>query len=127
MTDPAAKDDLWTQNQMNLPVGRPVIVLLSSKDVVHSFGLPQMRVKQDAIPGVMHRLWFEIQPDKAGIYRGQCTELCGRDHGFMPIVVEAMSEADYAAWLASKKSAAADAAAPPVAATDAAATPAVAN
>jgi hypothetical protein len=57
-TDPAAKDDIWTQNQLNLPAGRPVIVHLSSKDVIHSFGLPQMRVKQDAIPDTEQRLWF---------------------------------------------------------------------
>src|SRR5215470_9906385 len=58
ITDPAARDDVWTQNQLNLPVGRPVIVHLSSKDVIHSLGLPQMRVKQDAIPGLEQRLWF---------------------------------------------------------------------
>jgi cytochrome c oxidase subunit 2 len=71
----------------------------------------------------MNELWFNIQPDKAGVYRGQCAELCGRDHGFMPIVVEAKSEADYAAWLASKKPVAAPAgeAAAPVAAVAAAA------
>jgi cytochrome c oxidase subunit 2 len=52
---------------------------------------------------VVNELWFEITPDKVGVYRGQCAELCGRDHGFMPIVVEAKSAEDYAAWLASKK------------------------
>ncbi|HEY3092912.1 MAG TPA: hypothetical protein VGJ52_07435 [Vicinamibacterales bacterium] len=71
-TDPAARDDVWTQNQLNLPVGRPVIVHLSSKDVVHSFGLPQMRVKEDVIPGIEQRLWFtltktgELWPQKKG-------------------------------------------------------------
>jgi len=72
ITDPAARDDVWTQNQLNLPVGRPVIVHLSSKDVVHSFGLPQMRVKEDVIPGIEQRLWFtptktgELWPQKKG-------------------------------------------------------------
>ncbi len=60
-------------------------------------------MKQDAIPGMFNEMWFQVQPDKAGVYRGQCAELCGRDHGFMPIVVEAKSPADFAAWLASKK------------------------
>jgi cytochrome c oxidase subunit 2 len=60
-------------------------------------------VKKDAIPGFVNELWFQIRPDKVGIYRGQCAELCGRDHGFMPIVVDARSPADFAAWLAQQK------------------------
>ena len=104
-----------------MPVGRKVRLLLTSQDVIHAWWVPDLAVKKDAIPGVMNQLWFEIQPDKVGVYRGQCAELCGRDHGFMPIVVEAKSAEDYAAWVASKKPApaaapAAEAAAPAAAA-----------
>jgi cytochrome c oxidase subunit 2 len=101
---------LSVDNPMVVPVGKKVRILLTSQDVIHAWWVPNLAVKKDAIPGMMNELWFKVQPDKAGIYRGQCAELCGRDHGFMPIVVEAKSEADYAAWLASKKPAAAPAA-----------------
>jgi cytochrome c oxidase subunit 2 len=107
---------LSVDNPMVVPVGKKVRILLTSQDVIHAWWVPNLAVKKDAIPGMMNELWFNIQPDKAGIYRGQCAELCGRDHGFMPIVVEAKSAADYAAWLASKKPAPA-----PVAAVAAAA------
>jgi cytochrome c oxidase subunit 2 len=114
---------LSVDNPMVVPVGKKVRILLTSQDVIHAWWVPNLAVKKDAIPGMMNELWFNIQPDKAGVYRGQCAELCGRDHGFMPIVVEAKSEADYAAWLASKKPVAAPAgeAAAPVAAVAAAA------
>jgi len=118
---------LEVDNRMVVPVGAKVRLLLTSKDVIHAWWVPDLAVKKDAIPGVINELWFEIQPDKAGIYRGQCTELCGRDHGFMPIVVEAKSPEDYAAWLAAHRAAAAPDAAPaaaPAAAPDAAAAPA---
>ena len=107
-----------------VPVGKKVRLLLTSQDVIHAWWVPDLAVKKDAIPGVMNQLWFEIQPDKAGIYRGQCAELCGRDHGFMPIVVEAKSAEDYAAWVASKKPAPAAAPADAAAPAAAAATPA---
>jgi cytochrome c oxidase subunit II len=94
---------LEVDNPLVVPVGKKVRLLLTSQDVIHAWGVPDLAVKKDAIPGMVNELWFHIQPDKAGVYRGQCVELCGRDHGFMPIVVEAKSEADYAAWLASKK------------------------
>jgi cytochrome c oxidase subunit 2 len=86
-----------------VPVGKKVRLLLTSQDVIHAWWVPDLAVKKDAIPGMVNEIWFEIEPDKAGLYRGQCAELCGRDHGFMPIVVQALSEADYAAWLAGKK------------------------
>ncbi len=89
-----------------VPVGKKVRLLVTSQDVIHAWWVPALAMKKDAIPGMVNELWFQILPDKAGVYRGQCAELCGRDHGFMPIVVEAKSEADYAAWLASKKPAA---------------------
>jgi cytochrome c oxidase subunit II len=109
---------LSVDNPLVVPVGKKVRLLVTSQDVIHSWWVPALAMKKDAIPGMMNELWFQIQPDKAGIYRGQCVELCGRDHGFMPIVVEAKSAADYAAWLAAKK--------PAPAAPEAAAAPAVA-
>lgn len=103
--DPKSIPDylLSVDNPLVVPVGKKVRLLLTSQDVIHAWWVPNLAVKKDAIPGVMNELWFQVQPDKAGVYRGQCVELCGRDHGFMPIVVEAKSAADYAAWLASKK------------------------
>ncbi len=77
-------------------------LLLTSQDVIHVLvGAWRSAVKKDAIPGMVNEMWFQIQPDKAGLYRGQCAELCGRDHGFMPIVVEAKTQEEFAAWLAS--------------------------
>jgi cytochrome c oxidase subunit 2 len=102
---------LDVDNRLVVPVGKKVRLLITSQDVIHAWGVPDLAVKKDAIPGMVNELWFQINPDKAGVYRGQCVELCGRDHGFMPIVVEAKTEADYAAWLASKKAEAAAAAA----------------
>ena len=99
-----------------VPVGRKVRILLTSQDVIHAWWVPALAVKKDAIPGVINEMWFEIQPDKAGIYRGQCAELCGRDHGFMPVVVDARSPEEYAQWLAAQKPAAETPAAAPVAA-----------
>jgi cytochrome c oxidase subunit 2 len=94
---------LSVDNPLVLPVGKKVRLLLTSQDVIHAWWVPALAVKKDAIPGFINELWFQIQPDKAGIYRGQCAELCGRDHGFMPIVVDARSPADYAAWIAQHK------------------------
>ena len=103
--DPKSVPDylLNVDNPLVVPVGKKVRLLLTSQDVIHAWWVPDLAVKKDAIPGVMNQLWFEIQPEKVGVYRGQCAELCGRDHGFMPIVVEAKSAEDYAAWVASKK------------------------
>jgi cytochrome c oxidase subunit II len=94
---------LSVDNPLVLPVGKKVRLLLTSQDVIHAWWVPALAVKKDAIPGFVNELWFQIRPDKAGIYRGQCAELCGRDHGFMPIVVDARSPADYAAWIAQHK------------------------
>lgn len=103
--DPAAVPDylLSVDNPMVVPVGKKVRVLLTSQDVIHAWWVPELAVKKDAIPGLINELWFEVRADKAGTYRGQCAELCGRDHGFMPIVVEALEEADYEAWLATRR------------------------
>jgi cytochrome c oxidase subunit 2 len=96
---------LEVDNPLVVPVGKKVRLLVTSQDVIHAWWVPDLAIKKDAVPGMVNEMWFEIEPDRAGIYRGQCTELCGRDHAFMPIVVEALSEADYAAWLESKKAA----------------------
>jgi cytochrome c oxidase subunit II len=95
--DPAAKDDLTTINRMNVPVGRPVIVFLSSKDVVHSFGLPQMRVKQDAVPGIVQPVWFT--PVMTGEWNIACSQLCGIAHYRMRGMYAVQTQADYEAWL----------------------------
>jgi cytochrome c oxidase subunit 2 len=80
-----------------VPVGKKIRFLITSNDVIHSWWVSDLAVKKDAIPGFINEFWTRI--DVPGIYRGQCAELCGRDHGFMPIVVEAKTPEDYAAWL----------------------------
>ncbi len=79
-----------------IPVNRKVRFLVTSNDVIHAFWVPDFGIKRDAIPGMLNELWAIVEQE--GIYRGQCTELCGKDHGFMPIVVEALSETEYDAW-----------------------------
>ena len=88
-----------------VPTGQKVRFLITSADVIHSWWVPALAVKKDAIPGFINESWTRI--DEPGIYRGQCTELCGRDHAFMPIVVDARSPEDFAVWLADKKATAA--------------------
>src|SRR5499427_473167 len=82
-----------------VPVDTKVRLLVTGADVIHSWWLPAFGVKKDAIPGFVNEAWFKIDKDKPGLYRGQCAELCGRDHGFMPIVVDARSKEDFATWL----------------------------
>jgi cytochrome c oxidase subunit II len=82
-----------------VPVDTKVRLLITADDVIHSWWVPAFGVKKDAIPGFVNESWFKVDADKPGVYRGQCAELCGRDHGFMPIVVDARSKADFAAWL----------------------------
>jgi len=84
-----------------VPVGKKVRFLITANDVIHAWWVPAIAIKKDAIPGFINEVWTRI--DKPGIYRGQCAELCGKDHGFMPIVVEAKSEADYESWLTEQK------------------------
>lgn len=85
-------------NPLVLPVGKKVRFLHTSADVIHSWWVPDLAVKKDAIPGFINENWALIE--EAGTYRGKCTELCGRDHGFMPVVVEALPEDEYNAWVA---------------------------
>jgi cytochrome c oxidase subunit 2 len=80
-----------------LPVGRKIEFLITADDVIHSWWVPAFGWKRDAIPGFVNQAWTKI--DEPGTYRGQCAELCGKDHGFMPIVVNAVSEEEYAAWV----------------------------
>ena len=95
---------LEVDEPMVVPVGKRVRLLITANDVLHAWWVPALGAKQDAIPGFIRDSWF--QADKIGTYRGQCVELCGKDHGFMPIVVNVVSEQDYAAWVAGKKGAA---------------------
>ena len=85
-----------------LPVGKKVRFLVTAADVIHSWWVPALAVKRDAIPGFINEAWTNI--DVPGTYRGQCAELCGKNHAYMPIVVEAKSEEEYAQWLKDKKS-----------------------
>ena len=84
-----------------MPVDRPVIVQLSAKDVIHSFGVPVMRVKQDAIPGMMVPVWFT--PTRIGEYEVVCSQLCGLGHYRMRATLRVVSEPDYRAWLRAQR------------------------
>jgi len=97
-TDPAAKDDVVTINQLNFPVDKPVVVRLSSKDVIHSFAIMQMRVKQDAIPGMEIPVWF--QPIATGDWEINCSQLCGLGHYRMRGFVSSQTPEDFRKWLA---------------------------
>jgi cytochrome c oxidase subunit II len=97
-SDPSGRDDVTTINRLNLPIGKPVLVYLSTKDVVHSFGLPQMRVKQDATPGIVQPVSFT--PAITGEWDIACSQLCGLGHFRMRGVYAIQTQADYDAWLA---------------------------
>ncbi len=88
---------LEVDNHLVLPVGKKVRFLLTAKDVIHAWWVPQLGGKKDAIPGFINEMW--VRADETGTFRGQCAELCGKDHGFMPIVVEVVDDAQYQAWL----------------------------
>ena len=95
---------LEVDNPLVIPTGKKVRFLITAADVIHAWWVPALAVKQDAIPGFVNEAWTIVA--EPGIYRGQCAELCGKDHGFMPIVVEVKSQEDYAAWLAERQEAA---------------------
>ena len=103
--DPATVPNylLEVDKPLVVPQGKKVRVLITAADVIHAWWVPDFGMKKDAIPGYINELWFIAE--KPGVYRGQCAELCGRDHGFMPIVVEVKSQQDFEAWLASQKAA----------------------
>ena len=90
-------------NPVVVPVNKKVRIVLTADDVIHSWMVPELGVKQDAIPGFLRDTWFRA--DTPGIYRGQCAELCGKNHAYMPIVVEVKSEEDYAKWADDQKKA----------------------
>jgi cytochrome c oxidase subunit 2 len=92
---------LETDNHVVVPVGKKIRILTTAADVIHAWYVPALAVKQDAVPGFIRDTWFKAE--KPGIYRGQCAELCGKDHGFMPIVVEVMEPAAYTAWVGSQQ------------------------
>jgi cytochrome c oxidase subunit II len=94
---------LEVDNPLVVPVGRKVRVLITANDVIHAWWVPDFGMKRDAIPGFINEMWFNAE--KTGIYRGQCAELCGRDHGFMPVVVEVKPQDEFDAWLAEQKAA----------------------
>ena len=92
---------LEVDNPMVVPVDTRVRVLITANDVIHSWWVPAFGIKQDAIPGFVRDAWFKA--DKPGIYRGQCAELCGKEHAYMPVVVEVKSKQEYAQWLDGQK------------------------
>lgn len=110
---------LDVDNPIVVPVGKKIRVLATAKDVIHAWWVPALGVKRDAVPGFINEVWFKVeqnefdkvQKDGEAVFRGQCAELCGKDHGFMPIVVKVVTEDKYKAWVSGQKSAAAAAAA----------------
>ena len=92
---------LGVDNEVVVPVGKVVEVETTGADVIHSWALPQMGVKMDAVPGRINHTWFKA--DRTGVYYGECSELCGARHAYMPIEVHVVSDAEYAQWLASAK------------------------
>jgi len=88
-------------NPVVVPVGKKVRIITTANDVIHAWWVPALGIKQDAIPGFVRDTWFKA--DNPGTYRGQCAELCGKDHGFMPIVVEVVTPEKYAAWVDEQK------------------------
>jgi cytochrome c oxidase subunit 2 len=110
INDPTGHENylLEVDEPVVLPINKKIRFLFHSNDVIHAWWVPEFAVKQDAIPGFINDSWAIIE--KTGTYRGQCAELCGKDHGFMPIVVQAVTQPEYEQWLAGKKAEAAAAA-----------------
>jgi cytochrome c oxidase subunit 2 len=92
---------LSVDNEMVVPVNKVVHVLTIGADVIHSFAVPAFGIKIDAIPGRLNETWFKAT--KVGMYYGQCSELCGKDHAFMPIAVRVVSDQDFVAWVETAK------------------------
>ena len=105
--DPRAVENylLDVDNPLVVPTGTKIRILLTANDVIHAWWVPAFGMKRDAIPGFINEMWISVDEDKPGTYRGQCAELCGRDHGFMPVVVVAKPKAEFEAWLAGQRSA----------------------
>ena len=94
---------LEVDNEVVVPVGKKVRVLVTAADVIHAWWIPAFGAKQDAIPGFLRDTWFRV--NEPGVYRGQCTELCGKEHAFMPIVVRAVAAEEYSKWVGERKQA----------------------
>lgn len=90
---------LATDNSVVVPSGKDIVMRVTGADVIHAWTIPAFGVKQDAVPGRTAELWFNVDPGKEGIYFGQCSELCGKDHSYMPITVKVVTQAEYDAWL----------------------------
>ncbi len=91
---------LDVDNPVVVPRGAKVRLLFTSNDVIHAWWMPDFAIKKDAVPGIVNEAWF--RPNEVGTYRGQCAELCGKDHGYMPIVVEVVEPEAFDAWIASR-------------------------
>jgi len=98
--DSAGRDDVVSINELHVPLGKPTVIYMTSKDVIHSFFIPEFRVKQDAVPGMRIPVWFE--PTKAGTYELACAQLCGVDHSMMRGDVVVQTPKEYEAWLKSQ-------------------------
>jgi len=107
--DPGTVDNylLDVDHPLVVPTGTKIRILLTANDVIHAWWVPDFGMKRDAIPGFINEMWISVDEDKPGTYRGQCAELCGADHGFMPIVVVAKPKAEFDAWLEQQKAGAA--------------------
>ncbi len=105
--DPATVENylLEVDHPLVVPTGTKIRLLLTANDVIHAWWVPDFGMKRDAIPGFMNEMWISVDEDKPGTYRGKCAELCGADHGFMPIVVVAKPKAEFEAWLEEQKAA----------------------
>ncbi|NNE88832.1 MAG: cytochrome c oxidase subunit II [Silicimonas sp.] len=102
LADAGYSDDqflLATDTSIVIPTGKTVVVQVTGADVIHSWTIPAFGVKQDAVPGRLAELWFEVDEGMEGIYFGQCSELCGLSHAYMPITVKAVTQAEYEAWI----------------------------
>ena len=106
--DPEGVDNylLDVDKPLVVPTGTKIRMLLTANDVIHAWWVPDFGMKRDAIPGFINEMWISVDPDKPGTSRGQCAELCGADHGFMPIVVIAKPRAEFDAWLEGQRAAA---------------------
>jgi len=94
---------LATDTAVVVPTGKNIVVQVTGADVIHAWTIPAFGVKQDAVPGRLAQLWFKVDEGMEGVYFGQCSELCGKAHSYMPITVKAVSPADYEKWLAAAK------------------------
>ena len=101
-TDADGPPLLAVDDRMVIPAGKVVKFIVTSNDVIHSFAMPAFWTKIDANPGQLNETWVKVDPDKTGVYFGQCSELCGARHGFMPINVEVVTPAQFTQWIASK-------------------------